>query len=1669
MNISHPLGGEVLSVSFACYTPDEIKKVSVKQISNPDLFDRLGQPITGGLYDLALGPFDRGHICQTCMLDYYSCPGHFGHIELPCPVYNTLFFTHMYSLLKGTCLKCHNFKLHNLQSYRFAIKLLLLERGLLIESMKVDAIMVLAKDEDLLVENQTEQGDIPNGVKLEAALNLLDEFLRNTIRKSSGKFHKTTTLETEKRRIIKEFLKACSALKRCENCHSPASQLRKDGSAKIFQLPPSKKYIKKMQAESDNGINNEQGAESSQEFGEIIKDEKMPFKQEPKFLTPLDIRYHLRALFSKETKICHLLYGLHGPFTFKLSSYENKNGLRFRNRRPLMTADIFFLEMIAVPPVRFRPAAVMGDSKMENPQNQHFRKVIQTCAQFSDLNVISSHKLKEMDNIDSLASDKNLDALINIWINLQHAVNGLIDSSKILEKKEGLFRKHMMGKRVNYAARSVISPDPNVETDEIGVPVAFAKVLTYPEPVTECNINEMRQAVINGPEKWPGAVSVQHEDGMMQNLGRLSFESRVALANQLLTPHANTSSALVEHPIRSPVANKKVFRHLRTGDMLLLNRQPTLHKPSIMAHRARVLPGEMTIRMHYANCKSYNADFDGDEMNMHFPQNEMARAEAGIIGNANEQYLVPTTGAPLRGLMQDHVVMGVWMTLKDTFFRKEEYHQILYNAMRPEAGNEPFALKVLTVPPAILKPQKIWTGKQVITTILKNLTVGKHPLNVTSKANIPQRFWGGSAREESIVIFKDGELLTGVLDKGQFGATAFGLVHSCYELYSPFIAGKLLSILGRLFTAYSQVRGFSCCMDDLRLTEEGDQARNTIIENARNHGTDVAYDFVGLDHTISNKKESRRVKIGMAITNLFKIYLGIPFQMEEVFHDDQKQRGLDAAMKSKMNILTSSIIEHCIPDKLLIRFPGNNMQMMTVSGAKGTNVNVAQISCALGQQELEGRRVPVMVSGKSLPSFLPYDTSARAGGFIGGRFLTGIKPQEYFFHCMAGREGLIDTAVKTSRSGYLQRCLIKHLESLRVHYDHTVRDSDGSVIQFHYGEDSLDIIKKKHLYQFKFNLENYAAFSRKYQPTEVFKILDTQHALAYSKKALKRPEKYDPVLSIFPPSRHLGSVSEKFEKALNKYVDENLDYLKQFHKNKINENEFKSLMRLRYMYSLVEPGESVGLLAAQSVGEPSTQMTLNTFHFAGFGAKNVTLGIPRLREIIMTASKHIKTPIMNLPLRSNINDSEANKFSRGLSRLTLADVLEEIAVTERLGAPNTENMNYGRLYKLYIVRLNFFSKEEYMEEYHIKPIQIQTVIERSFLKKLESSIKKILKGKEKTHQGDESDIAVPYAVTSDSRKEKDAVDDSAAMDPRAGYDSDDGDGDATNEKMSVRRKQFASYEEPDEDDLEIIRETNQALDHDDEFLGDPSKENSDLHENLKGNRAEAEAEAEARDAARAQRITGSCSYVTNYIFDRQNGAWCEIHMQFPVNTKKLLLLGLAEKISSEIPLQEIRGVNKCYVIPNEYPKTVAAEGINLPGVWNFFNIIDVNKIYTNDIAAILDTYGVEAARAAIIKEISNVFGVYGISVDNRHISLIADYMTFEGGYKPFSRVGIESNVSPFLKMSYETTCHFLTQATLHGDFDNLKSPSARLVVGKVVECGTGSFTLINPLENRKRY
>ncbi|CAG8800417.1 8820_t:CDS:2, partial [Racocetra persica] len=503
------------------------------------------------------------------------------------------------------------------------------------------------------------------------------QYVNKCLKNSDRKMYNSIAINAERKNVVAEFLQKSSIPKQCGNCKLYCRTFKKEGHSKIFQCVLSSKAQKNQElAMKDQNLSIEEDQSHVNQNSKTAK----------KYITPEELREHFRKLFVNESDLCSLLYSKRELLLDKMNS-----------RTEAVHADIFFMDAIAVPPTRFRPASILANKTAMNPQNEHFLRILNARLELcTHAAMLDKNKILVEDNETSHVDV--VDNLMKSWVELQNAVNGMFDNTKgnlkqmrnkepvagvkqILEKKEGLFRKHLMGKRVNYAARSVISPDPYIDTDEIGVPIRFAKRLTYPEPVTSYNVKELSQAVSNGPDIWPGATFIQNENGSLINLASLSLESRISLGQQLLREQQDKPS-FTQYFVKTPYINKKIYRHLQDGDMLLINRQPTLHKPSIMAHRARVLKGEMTIRMHYANCKAYNADFDGDEMNMHFPQNEIARAEAFLIGSTSRQYLGPTSGSPLRGLIQDHVVAGVWMTCKDTFFTKADYQQIVFSALR---------------------------------------------------------------------------------------------------------------------------------------------------------------------------------------------------------------------------------------------------------------------------------------------------------------------------------------------------------------------------------------------------------------------------------------------------------------------------------------------------------------------------------------------------------------------------------------------------------------------------------------------------------------------------------------------------------------------------------------------------------------------------------------------------------------------------------------------------------------------------------------------------------------------------------------------------------------------------------------------------------------------------
>ncbi|PSK56814.1 DNA-directed RNA polymerase I subunit rpa1 [Elsinoe australis] len=1694
MNVSQPVVSAIKGVEFGFLSSEDIRALSVKRVTNPTTFDTLLNPVPGGLYDAAYGPFGDNS-CSTCNNRGAGCPGHCGHIELPVHVYHPTFMDQCLRLLRAKCVYCHKLKMSRSEVNRYACKLRLIRHGLIEECYELDSIRP-SKSKTTTLTNGAGSGDESDQVDedvrelTERRSRFVKKAIRNAEKRSDWAAGKLEASVDERREIIKEFMANITKVKKCTSCQGVSPGYRKDRFTKIFKKPLTERdkvamvqagmkeqdplvllrrqrqakaaaEKKKALAEDEGVADLEDSSMESEGEGEDIEmldiehevaggttlesatqttQKKKTSDATEGFLNAGQVHAALVQLFEQEPEILQLVY-----------SPSQRKG----SKPP--SADMFFIKDVLIPPNKYRPEARTGnDSIAESPDNTHYKGIINICDDMAQIH----RQINGMEDPTEGRRRRTYADFQEAWIRLQDAVNSMLDKDRNpvnagarariedgikqrLEKKEGLFRKNMMGKRVNFAARTVISPDPNIETNEIGVPPVFAIKLTYPEPVTDHNFQELKEAVQNGPFVWPGAVAIENENGQVINLQVKNAEERTALANQLQAPSSTAYNG---------ARPKKVHRHLNNGDIVIMNRQPTLHKPSMMCHRARVLPGEKTLRMHYANCNTYNADFDGDEMNMHFPQNELARSEAINIADTDHQYLSATAAKPLRGLIQDHISMGVALTNRDTYFNREDYQQLIYAAVRPE-NNHTSSGRIETVPPAIIKPRPLWTGKQVISTVLKNVKPSAYPgLTLDSKSSTNANFWGEKSDEQNI-IFKDGEFLCGILDKAQIGPSAGGLINAVYEVYGHVIAGKLLSVLGRLLTKLLHMRAFSCGVEDLIFTPDGDKQRKEALKKADTVGLEVAAEYVGLqDRTPgTNDPELRR-------------------RLEEVLRETEKQQGLDGKMKTAAAALSSGVTTTCLPVGLVKPFPKNQMQAMTGSGAKGSGVNANQISCNLGQQVLEGNRVPVMVSGKTLPCFKPFETSARAGGYIVDRFLTGVRPQEYFFHAMAGREGLIDTAVKTSRSGYLQRCLVKGLEGLRVEHDTSVRNSDGSVVQFLYGDDGLEIPKAKYTGQFKFIGENYLSFFHGLNVRTEFEHVGNEDAQEHVKKAEKLYRRtgdlgcVDPALSLYPPAANAGSISEKMYRDAREWMDENPDRVitdKKKGIEGISKKTFQRLLEMRYLKSVVEAGEAVGVVAGQSVGEPSTQMTLNTFHLAGHAAKNVTLGIPRLREIVMTASMSIPTPTMTLYLNEEIPEEGAKQFAKAISRLSLAEVTDKVTVTETVGA----GVAYDHA-RVYSVNLELFPSDEYCEEYAIKVSDVLRCIEKKFLPRLQASVRKEMKKNNESKQLKGKSDAHPEIGQSAGTIEQETARPDA--DAEGGDDDSDneGDDDATKDKTRNNKAQ-GGYDAPDDDEAEIAaqnrREASPDSESEDETYGGSPKPTKRTPAATDDNEA-ASSTYEPSEAVLSRILSSKeTNDITAFTFTQTS---VNFTLEYPSTASKLLMLTHVESALHSALVQSIPGVTSAtYIYTKEdvaasRPPTIQTEGANLLAMRDFQDILNPHRFRTNDIGSMLLQYGVEACRAAIVQEISAVFSGHGISVDYRHLSLIADFMTRSGGYKAFSRGGMAGNTSPFAKMSFETTVGFLRDAVLEGDRDELLHPSARGVVGRVGRMGTGGFEVL---------
>jgi len=560
-----------------------------------------------------------------------------------------------------------------------------------------------------------------------------------------------------------------------------------------------------------------------------------------------------------------------------------------------------------------------------------------------------------------------------------------------LKGKEGRFRGTLSGKRVDFSARTVISPDPNLSINEVGVPVDIAKILIVPERVTEFNLEEMRELVIRGPYEHPGANYVVKPDGSRIDLRFV--KDRKALAETLAPGYI-------------------VERHLRDGDVVLFNRQPSLHRMSIMAHIVKVLPYK-TFRLNLCVCPPYNADFDGDEMNLHVPQSEEARAEAKVLLLVQEQILSPRYGGPIIGGIQDYILSAFLLTRKTTILDKKRVCQLLM------AGN------VKELPqPVFKKPKKYWTGKQLFSMFLPKGLYISLKASVCAKC---KKCLKEDCPYDAYVIIKDGILLAGVVDKNSIGAQKpENVLHRIVKDFGTSACREFIDNAFKMLLVFLDMRGFTMGLDCLDLPDEAWSRINEVFKET----------------------------------------------------EEKVRRTIESAMRGEIELLPGKTLKETLEAKIMeilseardkageiaSEYLGFNSEayVMAKTGARANIINITQMSACLGQQSIRGERPKRGYMDRLLPHFRPGDISPKPKGFVYSNFKKGLSPIEFFFHAMSGREGLVDTAVRTAQSGYMQRRLVNALQDVHVEYDGTVRTAEGTVLQIKYGEDGVDPAKSDH-------------------------------------------------------------------------------------------------------------------------------------------------------------------------------------------------------------------------------------------------------------------------------------------------------------------------------------------------------------------------------------------------------------------------------------------------------------------------------------------------------------------------------------------------------------------------------------------------------------------------------
>ena len=1129
-----------------------------------------------------------------------------------------------------------------------------------------------------------------------------------------------------------------------------------------------------------------------------------------------------------------------------------------------------------------------------------------------------------------------------------------------LNGKGGRVRGNLMGKRVDFSARSVITPDPNLSIRELGVPLRVAMNLTQPVRVNSRNRDFLTVLARNGPDEYPGAKVLERRNG------------------------DHISLRYVDRPSIDLEEGDIVHRHLMDGDAVLFNRQPTLHRMSMMCHIVRVMPVGDTFRMNVGDTKPYNADFDGDEMNLHAAQDVESVAELRNLAAVPWQMISPANNKSIVGIFQDSL-LGAFQLTRDTVrLSSRETMNLLMAFDKVDLSRLP--------------RDRPASGFDVLSQILPPLT-----LKYKTK-----RFKSGQdpAKANTVLEIVNGAYVRGQMEKGVLGDGSKGLIQRVCNDFGNMESAALVDNLQDIVTSYMRSSSFSVGISDLMADEETSSA---------------------ITEVIADKKREVQGLIDQTHLGIFENKSG---RSDEAEFEMQVNNILNRASNEAGRIGRDSLRQD------------NRFVVMVNAGSKGSELNISQMISCLGQQNVDGKRIPYGFRDRTLPHYTKFDDSPSARGFVESSFISGLSPTELFFHAMGGRVGLIDTAVKTSQTGYIQRRLIKGLEDLKVEYDMTVRNSKEKIIQFSYGDDGFDPtrVENQPLPLVSMSLEDiYRRFQlplvdgkrslytsvctvptrrriKKQQPALIIRSREAIDALIEARGDIVRdvfgnrdggvihiPVAFSYLIDNVQGQQMIDGNSlvnltplecfEMIDKAFQgleaiaacpptalfktayyfHLSPMNLLMTKRF--SKVAVAALLSEITLAYKQAIIAPGEMVGMIAAQSIGEPTTQMTLNTFHFAGVASKsNVTRGVPRIEEIL-TLSDNPKNPSCTVRLYPSEEDQQerAQGIMHRLEHTRLKAVVRKVKICFDPDDASTllpEDAELLAQFRAFETMVGGCASGEGSPEKQGATTRSKWVV------RLELDPERLL----------------DHALT---------VDD-------------------------VHFAVKASYG----DDAECV-----FSDYNDDNLVFRIR----LVHSLR--------RFKSRPSAR------------KHTLDQED----EIHV----------LQAFQSELLDNLILRGVKGIDR--VIPRKLTDQVTEAdggyerkdvwvldtvGTNLLGLLSL-DYIDVNRTFTNDIQEVYRVLGIEAARQAIFNELSEVIEFDSTYINYHHLSVLCDRMTCNDKMVSIFRHGINNDdIGPIAKASFEETPEMFLRAARHAELDPMRGVSANVMCGQEGYFGTSAFQVL---------